>query len=558
MLLTPFPRTAGIGFMVATLGILSGCGGGSNEGPSNVSVSVQGQYEKRVLSASGFSATLSTLPTRYAFAQVINSSSGQVEASGTLDAGGSRTFSVPRGITFYVAIYATAEVPNTSGTGFYFYGNTKKASPSNTYVSTDAFNQVGTWATTSADVSNSNGGNLTLKATEATGEAGAFAIADQMTTFALGMRGLEPTLPLPELYAFWNPGTGTTYPSAARTPGGAVLVQSQAMGGRAIFQHSVRYAGPAAADRGADAYNDSVLGDAFAHLLVADDSLAKGGGTFGAIVRRDNDHGFINATDASEPSIAFSSGFSTFLSAAIRQNPYVYDIPSGGGLPAVFRLDQHVGFAPTGGGEFYAGSVARSLWGIWTNGSVFNGSQAGLKTMWSATIPSVATFGYEYGNTPLACYPTYLTGLTRLAGSPAFVPIQNELYLENVGNGLDPTSNLYLNSTSLWRLPSIPFADAGSFPTYSAGWSFDWNQSQAYRFTHGGGPRTLTLSTFGAGLVLELFDSQGLLRQTTASSAGNGVINLSSLSVGTYMVRVRVDPYVVYPNGTITYNLSVN
>jgi len=131
MFLTPFTRTAGIGFMVAALGTLVGCRGTIDEGPSNVTVTVQGQYEKRLLSASGFTAPPNILPTRYAFAQVINSASNQVEASGTLDASGTRTFSVPRGITFYVAIYATSEVPNTTGTGFYFYGKTKKASPSN-------------------------------------------------------------------------------------------------------------------------------------------------------------------------------------------------------------------------------------------------------------------------------------------------------------------------------------------------------------------------------------------------------------------------------------------
>jgi len=553
-----FVRTTGIGFTLAALAALVGCGGGGgNDGPGTVAVTVQGQYEKRVLSSSGFSPAVTTLPIRYGFAQVVNSNTGRVEASGTLGADGSRTFSLPKGITFYVALYATAEVPVTSGTGFYFYGGVKKASPAATYASADAFNQITTWATTSADTSAN--GNLVLRALESTGEAGAFAIADQMATFALGMRNLEPTLQLPELYAFWNAGTGTTYPAAALGPGGTtVLKQNASLGGRAIFQHSVRYAAPNAADRGADAYNDGALLESFARLLFADDSLAYSNGTFGTIVRRDNDNGFVLPSDPSEPAIAFVGGFSSFLSSAFRNDPFSYDVPSAGGYPTVFRLDQHSGYTPTGGGEFYPGSVARTLWGIWKNGAVFGGSQAGLKTMWSATIPTVATQGYEYGNTPLACYPTYLTGLSRLAGAAATAPIQSELFLENVGNGLDPTSSSYLNSTTLWRLPAIPFADSGSFPTYAAGWSFDWNQAQAYRFVHGGGPRTLTLTTPGAGLVLDLFDGIGLLRQTTASSSANGVINLASLPAGTYVVRVRVDPYVVYANGTITYSLAVN
>ncbi len=554
-------RIAVLGLMVAPLAFLLGCGGSSSSTDiSTVSVTVQGQYEKRILSSSGVDTALTTLPARYSFAQVVNSASGRVEAAGTLGVDGTATFSVPKGITFFVALYATVEVPgSTPGSGFYFYGGVKKAVPASTYASADAFNQVATWSTTSADTVANSSGYLTLRATDATAEAGAFAIADQMATFALGMRALEPGLQLPELYSFWNTSAFTSYPSVALTAGGTtVLKQGAALGGRTIFQHEVRYASPTATDRGADAYNDSVLLESFARMLFADDSLAYTNGTYGTIVRRDNDNGFVLPADASEPAIAFVSGFSSFLSAAFRNNPYAYEIPTGGGLPIVFRLDQHTGFVPAGGGEFYAGSVSRSLWGIWKNPAVFNGSQGGLATLWNATIPTIASQAYEYGNTPLACYPTYLTGLSRLAGIAAATPIQNELFLENVGNGLDPTTNTYLNGPALWQTSAIPITASGTFPTYAAGWSFDQNQAQAFRFTHGGGPRTLTLSTSGNGLVLDLFDSIGLLRQVTASSSANGVINLPSLAAGTYVVRVRVDPYVIYPNSTINYNLSVN
>jgi len=543
--------------------LLAACGGaGSTDGSSTVAITVQGQYEKRMLSASGFSAT-TTLPTRYAYAQVVNSSSGQVEASGTLDAAGTRTFSVPKGITFYVALYASTEVPTTSGGGFYFYGEAKKAVPAASYASADAFNQITTWATTSADVSANSSGNLGLRALESTGEAGAFAIADQMTTFALGMRNLEPTLQLPELYAFWNTGTlDTTYPTAAMGPSGtAVLTQSSTLGGRVIFQHGVRYAAPGAADRGADAYNDSALQEAFARLLFADDSLAYGNGNYGTIIRRDNDNGFVLPADASEPAIAFVSGFSSFLSSAFRNDPASYDIPAGGGLPTVFRLDQHTGFSPTGGGEFYSGSVARTLWGIWKNGAIFNGTQTGLQTMWTATNPAFTPNAYEFGNTPLACYPTYLRGLKRMAGTAAATPLVNELYLENVGNGTDPTLSIYMDSPALWKVSSLPINASGSFPTDGAalGYFYDWDTAQAFRFVQGStGPRTLTLTTPGTGLLIELFDTSGLLTWAEASSGGNGVINKTSLPAGTYVVRVRVDPLRTYTSGTISYGLTVN
>jgi hypothetical protein len=545
------------------LSLLFACGGGgSSDGASTVTVTVQGQYEKRILSDSGFSAT-TTLPTRYGYAQVVNSSSGRVEASGTLDGAGRGTFSVPRGITLYVALYASAEVPTTSGSGFYFYGEVKKAVPAATYASADAFNQIAVWTTTSADISANSSATLALRALESTGEAGAFAIADQMATFALGMRSLEPTLQLPELYAFWNAGTTVTaYPTAALGPGGtAILTQSSALGGRAIFQDSVRYAAPGAADRGADAYNDSALQEAFVRLLFADGSLAYGNGSYGTIVRRDNDNGFVLPADPSEPAIAFVSGFSSFLSSAFRLDPASYDIPAGGGLPTVFRLDQHTGFTPTGGGEFYPGSVARTLWGIWKNPAIFSGSQAGLQTMWKATNPAFTPNDYEFGKTPLACYPTYLTGLKRLAGVAAATPLANELILENVGNGTDPTSSIYLNGPALWTVSPLPISASGSFSTSGPvlGYFYDWDTAQAFRFVQGSaGPRTLTLTTPGPGLLMELFDTFGLLTWAEASSGGNGVINKASLPAGTYVVRVRVDPLRTYASGTISYGLTVN
>ncbi|WP_243302515.1 hypothetical protein [Geothrix oryzisoli] len=544
--------------------LMAACGGGGSNGGSNtITVTVQGQYEKRILSASGFSTTVATLPTRYSYAQVVNSTSGRVEASGVLDAAGTGLFSVPKGITFYVALYASTEVPAPSGTGFYFYGEAKKAVPTASYASADAFNQITTWATTSADLSANSSGNLTLRALESTGEAGAFAITDQMTTFALGMRSLEPTLQLPELYAFWNTGTpATTYPSAATGPGGtAVLTQSSTLGGRAIFQHEVRYAAPAAADRGADAYNDSVLQEAFARLLFSDDSLAYSNGSYGTIIRRDNDNAFVLPADPSEPAVAFVSGFSSFLSSAFRNDPASYDIPAGGGLPTVFRLDQHTGYTPTGGGEFYPGSVARTLWGIWKDAAIFSGTQAGLQTMWKATNPAFTPNPYEFGNTPLACYPTYLTGLKRLAGVAAATPLANELNLENVGNGTDPTSSIYLEGPTLWTVSPLPIGTSGSFSTTwpAQGYFYDWDTAQAFRFVQGStGPRTLTLSTPGSGLLMELFDSYGLLTWAEASSGANGVINRTSLPAGTYVVRVRVDPLRTYTSGTISFGLTVN
>ena len=259
----------------------------------------------------------------------------------------------------------------------------------------------------------------------------------------------------------------------------------------------------------------------------------------------------------SEPAIAFVSGFSTFLSCAFRNDPFFYEVPAGGGLPTVFRLDQHTGFAPTGGGEFYSGSVARTLWGIWKNAAVFNGSPNGLQTMWNATLASQPS---EYGNTPLACYPTYLTGLKRLAGASASIPIGNELNLENVGNGVDPTSSIYLNGTTLWATGAIPLSATGSLQTYvsTANRYYDRNQSQAYRFTHNGtGPRTITMTpTGGQDFYLELIGPGGWVAGSFSTPGSTRTLTFTNLPAGTYAARVRAGATTA--TGSYGYTISVS
>lgn len=562
------PRTYQLLGGLMALALSLACGSGSTSSGNSgslgtVSISVVGQYEKRVLSASGFSPALTIFPARYAYAEVVNRSSGRVEAAGTLGVDGTRTFTVPKGTNLFVALYATAEVPNVSpNSGFYFYGGVKRGQPTSTYANADTFNGVTVWSTTSTDVVANSSGTLNLLALASTGEAGAFSIADQMVTFAFGLRQVEPTLVLPELYSFWNPGTVSTYPTPAfATNRTTVLSQGASLGGRVIFQHEARYAAPTALDWGADAYNDGVLLECFSRMLFDDYSLAFSNGAFSSIVRRDNDNAFVLPNFATESSLAFVSGFTSFLSCAFRNDPFTYEISNTGAI-AAFRLDQHGGFTPTGGGEFYPGSVARTLWGIWTNSSIFNRSQNGLKTMWNATIPSMAPNAYEYGNTPLACYPTYLTGLRRLAGASSAAAFTNELRLELVGNGTDPTSPLYLDGPTLWTVvPSLPINASDSFPTNQAalGYYYDQNTAKAYRFVQSfAGPRTITLSTPGVGLLVELFDTSGPRAWAEASNSSNGVINLAGLSPGTYVVRVRVDPLRTYPNSTIPYILAVN
>lgn len=550
------------GFLLGgtALALVVGCGGVTVGDGDDVRITIQAQYEKRDLGASGF-GSLTPRPARYAYAEVVGQS-GNIIASDYLGSDGTGWIDLPRGTAFQVKVQAQVEVPNSPiDTSFYLRGSVKRAFPASTYTNLADFNNRPNWVTSSATVGADTDGTLTVTALESTSEAGAFAIADQMVAFAQKTQLLEPSLRLPNLHAFWqaagSDATYATYPAAAwvQATGGEALLKQDS--GRTVFQHEVRWAGPTATDRGADAYNDGVLQETFARLLLADYSLQSkyndGSDAPDAIVRRDSDNAYVNPADtaALEPTMAWTAGFATFLGSAFRNDPTLREVASNGTV-STFRLDTPSNPLPSPAGEFVPGAVARSLWGIWKNGGTFSGSQAGLQTMWNATIPQTATQAYEYGATPLAAYPTYLNGLKRLAGTAAATPIANELNLENVTTTWNP------NATGLWITEATnTFTRTGSFPTYAEGYVYDQNQAKAYQFVQGSaGPKTITLSASGTGLWVELFDKYGLWRWAEANASSNGVISLN-LPVGEYVVRVRVDPSRTYPDGNLTYTLTV-
>lgn len=556
-------RTACLWMSALTLALTVGCGpsGSDTVDAGYVRVTLEAQFEKRNLTATGFGPTV-PMPARFAYAEVVSGSA--ILAADYLGTDGTGWIDVPAGTPIQLRIYPQVQVPNNPvDTGFFMRGSVKQAYLASSYASPEAFNAVPNWVTTSDTLNPTTSGVITLRALEGTSEAGAFAIADQMVTFGLGMRALEPGLRLPNLHAFWTSGTYATYPVVVTTASGTPLKQPS---GRTIFAHEVRYAAPNALDGGADAYNDGVLQETFARLLFADYSAqatySNGAAAPDALVRRDSDNAYADPNDPTplEASMAWTAGFGNFLSAAFRNDPTVREVATNGAV-TTFQLDTHTSPLPTQGGEFVPGAVARSLWGIWTNPQIFNRSTQGLQTMWAATIPALTQTAYEYGNTPLTTYPTYLTGMKRLAGLPAATPIANELNLENVGNGSDVTSSAYLHySSALWiNEPSHTFTRTGSFPTYAAGYAYDRDQAQSYRFVQGTtAPKTITLQTAGPGLLVELFDTISLLSWAEATGSGNGVINIGSLPSGHYVVRVRVDPLRTYTNSTINYTLTVN
>jgi hypothetical protein len=533
----------------ATLLLSLGCVQINNQGTQALTVS--GQYRDP--------GTNVLKPARYCYAEVYDLSTGTVADSGYLGANGQGTFQAPDGDTLQVRLYARVEVPD--GASFTLRGSVKGASLATTYANADAFNAVADASVTSTA---GTGTSLSLVAEPDAAQTNqAFNAADQMVAFGQGLRTLQPGLKLPNLHAFFTASTNVTgYPTVVRNGGNQVLTQSS---GRAIFALPVAGNGSGAANTNNDLGDDAVLLEAYSHLLFADHSLQETGASALSYLRRDNDDQWVDRPFQSEPTIAFTTGFGDFLAAACRSldgasNPHLitdtYVNGSGASASSTFDLTNHGQFSRiTNQGEFYRGSVAISLWQTWR--VALGGSTSALQTLWAAT--GQATNSNEFLRTPFAGYPSYLLGLKNLLG-PASLNWSNTLFQLSQEDVQDP-SPAYFLSGALWTAwGSLPQSTSGSFPVYTpaTGINFDRNQAAAFTFVHGGGPRTVTLSTSSPGLVLELFDTQGLYSQTVATSSGNGILNFTSLPAGTYGVRARVDYLRTYANGNAPWTLTVN
>lgn len=530
--------------------LLVGCAGGAGGGLSGdpVDITIQGQFEKRDLGTSGFASGLAVQPTRHAYVEVIEEATQGVLVAGYLDADGRGIASIPADGVVYLALYADYQVPNLpEDASFFMNGSVKRASTSASYASTNAFNSLPEWAVTSDSFAVDQSGTLTLTALENTREAGAFNIADQGVAFASCLRDLDPSLRLPDLHAFWNPddpSAPTTYPEVAVDDQGYLLRQTQAMGGRDIFQTQIRQRAVPGSVAG-DAYADGALQENFAHLLFADYSA---GGA--PILRRDNDPAPVDRDHPSESAIAFVGGYCDFLSGAIRNSRSITHLDSGGS-PVTFYLDDPAYPKIGSGGEFYRGSVAIHLYTGWKQ--VLGGGTTGLGTLWQATQ---ASYPGEYLQAPLGCYPTYLTGVKGLLGasSPSWQALVARM-------DTDVTAPTYLNGSALWiRKASLPFTESGALRTYASTYYYDRDQSQAYRFTlsAAGSLNLQLLPTGGQDFFLELIGPTGIVAASTDYLGGalTRTLSLSSLPAGDYVARVRAG-YTTANNPAAGYTLSV-
>ena len=134
----------------------------------------------------------------------------------------------------------------------------------------------------------------------------------------------------------------------------------------------------------------------------------------------------------------------------------------------------------------------------------------------------------------------------------------SELALEAIPN---PTA-AYFAGTALWETRTLPLNATGTLQTYlpSTNLYYDRNQSQAWRFIHGGtGTRTITMTpTGGQDFYLELLGPGGWVAGSFSSSLTGQprTLTLPSLPAGTYAARVRAGATTL--DGTFGYTLSVN
>lgn len=529
---------------------------------SEVRITIQGSYEKKVLTPSGFSG-IATRSTRFCFAEVLQASTGQPIASGYLGSDGTGYADVPRGTSCYVRIYAMVEVPNPSGSNFVLRGSVLNAlAPGTTATDTEktsAFQLAEEWFTSSNTFTADSSSTVAVMARTGSSDlsGGAFAIADQMTTFALKTRDLEPNLLLPNLHFYWttNAYIPRAYPSILFMGSGAVYRMNS---GRAVFTGAVAGEQGGAVWAETDEFDDGVLQETFAHLLFADYSSKEDGSSFLPLIRRDNDYVYVSRYRQSESTAAFVGGACDFLAAATLGNGRLMDSYNDGA--GVFRVDTfdlafHDPFLDSS--EFTRGSIAVSLWGIYQNS--LGGSASGLQTLWNALRSNTrnADDTGEYNRATLACYPSYLLGVKSRVGGTQWNSALFELGLENIP---DP-SPTYFNGTALYQPINIGQSVNGSVQAYHPDevLYYERNQSQAYRFTlFSPGTRTIQMTpTGGQDLFLEVLGPDGWEGGSTGGVPGaSRSLTLSNLPAGAYAIRVRAGDTTATTNAGFTLTLQ--
>lgn len=533
--------------LASLLALGLGCIGPGRGG--DVSISIQGSYEKKLLTPTGFTGTV-TRPARYCYVEVRQSSPDQFISSWNLDNNGAENILVPRGLTCYLRLYAAVEVPAASGSNFVLRGSVLDGAAPGSGATDSArastFENTFEWVADSDDFSADGPRTVTVVARAGTSDlsAGAFAIADQMTTFALKFRELEPGRLLPNLHVYWttssNPASQTrTYPAVLRTGNGNIYKLAS---GRAVFTGAVYGQQGGAPYAETDEFDDAVLQETFQHLLFADYSLKEDGSSALSLLRRDNDNVYVSRYRPSESTVAFVGGTCDFLAAAALGDSRLMDSYNDGTghlQVETFDLARHDQVPSGQRGEFTRGSVAASLWGIYRNAA--GGGSTGLQTLWAALRSNVALSDGtgEYNGATLGCYPSFLVGVRSRLSSGQWSTALGELQAEAIP---DPSPS-YFNGTALYQPITFGQIVNGSVQTYAPSEAryYDWDQSKAYRFTQNGtSTRTVTMTpTGGQDLYLEVLGPGGWVNGSYSNPVSTRNLALPNLTPGVYAIRVR-------------------
>jgi len=185
------------------------------------------------------------------------------------------------------------------------------------------------------------------------------------------------------------------------------------------------------------------------------------------------------------------------------------------------------------------------------------GGATGLNTLWTAgrSTTAYADGTGEYEQATLGCFPTYLQGVASRVTAPTWTAAIAELGLEGVAN---PTVT-YFGTSALWQTRPVGFSEGASLQTYASTYYYDRNQSQAWRFTHSGGTRTLTMTpTSGQDFYLELIGPGGWVAGSTGSDRTGlaRTLTVSNLPAGVYAARVRAGRTTA--TGLNSYSITVN
>jgi len=209
--------------LAAAAGLLMGCigpgggvtvvdgGGGPPAGSSRITV--QAQFEKRILTSTGFQSGTSLRPARYQLIELRSASNDSLLGSAFADEQGRIQADVPNGTRLYARAVASFQVPST-GSAFVQRGSIiNAASPASTQTGDQQvshFSGSQDWAVSSDALTVNSSGTLTVTANTTNRIAGAFNVSDQIVALGLKLRDLEPALRLPNLHVYWtistNPG----------------------------------------------------------------------------------------------------------------------------------------------------------------------------------------------------------------------------------------------------------------------------------------------------------------------------------------------------------------